>query len=197
MKSFLKLFQGCREEREDIIHLVLKASKRYPSVFKIQMAVTACLYNLTHEVSHKLHPHLLNEIVKSNLDAMEVFPQHHQMQKNCLLTMCSDRIINDVNFDRLRCAKLALNCLNEFQDSAMNRMSVAIISMLGKYLLKNLNQLILVLIFHFSAAKITTVQTTELGSNIINMQKLLSVVKTKKEDRQIDITLKYTLSALW
>ena len=51
--------------------------------------------------------------------------------------------------------------------------------------------------FLFLAAKITTVQTTELGSNIINMQKLLSVVKTKKEDRQIDITLKYTLSALW
>ena len=51
--------------------------------------------------------------------------------------------------------------------------------------------------FLLLAAKITTVQTTELGSNIINMQKLLSVVKTKKEDRQIDITLKYTLSALW
>ena len=114
--------------------MVLTASRRYPSVFQIQMAVTACLYNLTHEVSQKLHPHLLNEIVQSNLDAMEVFPQHHQMQKNCLLTMCSDRIINDVNFDRLRCAKLALNCLNEFQDGAMNRMSVAIISMLGMFI---------------------------------------------------------------
>ena len=127
----LCIFQGCKTEREDVIRMVLTASKRYPSVFQIQMAVTACLYNLTHEVSQKLHPHLLNEIVQSNLDAMEVFPQHHQMQKNCLLTMCSDRIINDVNFDRLRCAKLALNCLNEFQDGAMNRMSVAIISMLG------------------------------------------------------------------
>ena len=127
----LCIFQGCKTEREDVIRMVLTASRRYPSVFQIQMAVTACLYNLTHEVSQKLHPHLLNEIVQSNLDAMEVFPQHHQMQKNCLLTMCSDRIINDVNFDRLRCAKLALNCLNEFQDGAMNRMSVAIISMLG------------------------------------------------------------------
>ena len=29
------------------------------------------------------------------------------------------------------------------------------------------------------------------------MQKLLSVVRNKKEDKQIDITLKYTLSALW
>ena len=55
----------------------------------------------------------------------------------------------------------------------------------------------MILLFLLLAAKITTVQTTELGSNIINMQKLLSVVKTKKEDRQIDITLKYTLSALW
>ena len=29
------------------------------------------------------------------------------------------------------------------------------------------------------------------------MQKLLAIVRTKKQERTIDVTLKYTLSALW
>ena len=28
---------------------------------------------------------------------METFPQHHQLQKNVLLTICSDRILQDVS----------------------------------------------------------------------------------------------------
>ena len=49
----------------------------------------------------------------------------------------------------------------------------------------------------FSAARITTAQTSELGSHIAYMQKLLAIVRTKKQERIIDVTLKYTLSALW
>jgi Zyg-11 family protein len=49
----------------------------------------------------------------------------------------------------------------------------------------------------FSAARITTAQTSELGSHIAYMQKLLAIVRTKKQERSIDVTLKYTLSALW
>ena len=51
--------------------------------------------------------------------------------------------------------------------------------------------------FSISAAKITTAQTSELGSHLANMQKLLSIVRTKKQDKSIDVTLKYTLSTLW
>ena len=58
--------------------------------------------------------------------------QHQQLQKNILLVICSDRIINEVNFDKFRCAKLALKCLNEWPDNNMNKMCVAICSMLGK-----------------------------------------------------------------
>jgi Zyg-11 family protein len=96
------------------------------------MAVTACLYNLSHDTAPRLHPHILREIVAADLDAMETFPQHQQLQKNILLTICCDRIMNDVTFDRFRCARLAMNCLCEWQDNSMNKMSVAICSMLGK-----------------------------------------------------------------
>ena len=59
----------------------------------------------------------------------------------------------------------------------MGRMSVAICSIL--------------------AAKISTSETTILGSTPKYMRKLLAMVRTKMESNQVDITLKFTLSALW
>lgn len=100
-----------------------------------------------------------------------------KLQKNTLLTLCSDRILQDVTFDRYRCARLVLDCLCVFEDSSMGRMSVAICSIL--------------------AAKISTSETTVLGSTPKYMRKLLKMVRTKMESNQVDITLKFTLSALW
>ncbi len=43
----------------------------------------------------------------------------------------------------------------------------------------------------------TTTQTSELGSHLQHMQKLLNIVRARKHERSIDVTLKYTLSSLW
>ena len=102
------------------------------------MAATACLFNLSKpDLGSKIHPKILKEIVKIDLDAMETFPQHQQLQKNVLLTICSDRILQDVriakfvychskdylqvNFDKYRCAKLVLDCLCLWSDTSMTR----------------------------------------------------------------------------
>lgn len=62
--------------------------------FPVQMAATACLYNLTKsDLASKIHPSVLAKVVESTLDAMERFPNHNQLQKNTLLTLCSDRIL--------------------------------------------------------------------------------------------------------
>ena len=62
------------------------------------MAATACLFNLSKaELSNSIHPKILKQIVKTDLDAMEAFPQHQQLQKNVLLTMYSYRILQDVS----------------------------------------------------------------------------------------------------
>jgi len=164
--------------RVDIIFKVLSCAKEYPTVFQIQMAATACLFNLSKsELGAKIHPKILREIVKADLDAMETFPQHQQLQKNVLLTICSDRILQEVNFDKYRCAKLVLDCLCSWQDHSMNRMSVAICSIL--------------------AAKISTEETSELGSHASYMKKLLSIVRGRMQEALMDITMKFTLSALW
>ncbi len=112
--------------------MVVAAANRYGTVFPVQMAATACLYNLSKaEVGLTLHPKILREIVEVDLNAMEEFPQHQQLQKNVLLTICCDRILQEVEFDRFRCAKLVMDCLYTWQNHSMNRMSVAICSILG------------------------------------------------------------------
>lgn len=105
----------------------------HPEAFGVQMAATACLYNLTKgELASKVHPSLLSHVVELSLVAMETFPHHYQLQKNTLLTLCSDRILQDVPIDKYRCARLVLDSLCNFEDPSMNRMSVAICSILGE-----------------------------------------------------------------
>ena len=180
-KTFYHLFQltkGYGMPRIDIIELVVQSAMKYPTVFGIQMAATACLFNLSEgETGQKLHPKILSAIVRVDLDAMEAFPQHQQLQKNVLLTLCNDRILQEVNFDKFRCAQLVMDCLCAWPDASMNRMSVAICSIL--------------------AAKITTRETSRLGSRSNYMSKLLQIVRTKTDAKDLDITLRFTLSALW
>ena len=47
------------------------------------------------------------------------------------------------------------------------------------------------------AAKISTEETSELGSHASYMKKLLSIVRGRMQDSLMDITMKFTLSALW
>uniref|UniRef100_A0A8D8YI04 Protein zyg-11 homolog B n=2 Tax=Cacopsylla melanoneura TaxID=428564 RepID=A0A8D8YI04_9HEMI len=186
-KSLYKLFRLTQDyyqlyssdhPRPDIIRLVLDAMNRHENVYGIQMAATACVYNLTKGAQAKmLHPTLLRHVVQSTLNAMANFPIHLQLQKNALLTLCSDRILQDVSYDKYRCATLVMDCLCSFEDPSMNRMCVAICSIL--------------------AAKIPTRLTSKLGVKPPYMVKLLSIVHRKTVTKQPDMTLRFTLSALW
>ncbi|XP_014203818.1 protein zyg-11 homolog B [Copidosoma floridanum] len=176
--NLFRLTSHFNEARVDVIKLVIPGMRAHPQKFRVQMAGTACLYNLTKgELATKIHPSVLKQIVDLTLTAMESYPNEFQLQKNTLLTLCSDRILQDVAFDKYRCAKLVMNCLSAFNDASMNRMSVAICSIL--------------------AAKISTIETSMLGSQPQYMAKLLSMVRSKVQSKSVDITMKFTLSALW
>ncbi|XP_066996742.1 protein zyg-11 homolog B isoform X2 [Anabrus simplex] len=176
--NLFRLTPNFTDARVDVIQLVLPGMMLHPLQFGVQMAATACLYNLTKgDLAHKIHPKILKRVVELTLNAMETFPNHYQLQKNTLLTLCSDRILQDVAFDKYRCARLVMNCLCAFEDASMNRMSVAICSIL--------------------AAKISTSETSLLGAQPQYMRKLLAIVKSKVQTKSVDITIKFTLSALW
>ncbi|XP_066589972.1 protein zyg-11 homolog B-like [Prorops nasuta] len=176
--NLFRLTPNFLEPRVDVIKLVLPGMREHPQQFRVQMAATACLYNLTKgELAINIHPSILKQIVDLTLIAMETYPNHYQLQKNTLLILCSDRILQDVSFDKYRCAKLVMNCLSAFNDAPMERMSVAICSIL--------------------AAKISTVETSLLGAQAQYINKMLKMIWSRLQAKSVDITMKFTLSALW
>ena len=57
--------------------------KSHPKMLSVQMAATACLYNLTRgEVGQKIHPVVLAKCVDLTLAAMENFPNHQQVSSS-------------------------------------------------------------------------------------------------------------------
>lgn len=176
--NLFRLTHNFLESRIDVIKLVLPAMREHPQEVRVQVPCTACLYNLTKaEFSIMIHPSILKQIVELTMTAMEAYSTNYRLQMNTLLILCSDRILQEIAFDKYRCARLVLNSLLTFNEPSMNRMSVAICSIL--------------------AAKISTVETSMLGAQPRYMIKLLAMVWSKVESKSGDITMKFTLSALW
>lgn len=178
MFNFTQVFA---EPRVDLIELVVKVMKVHSKKLAVQISGTACLYNLSkNSLGPKIHPRYFQEIVTVTLNAMANFPKHQQLQKNALLTLCSDRILQDVTFERYRCARLVMESLVAFDDLSMKKMAVAICSIL--------------------AAKIPTGEIASLGAEPHYMTHLLGILKEQiiDEDDFLDIIMvKFTLSALW
>ncbi|XP_046882916.1 protein zyg-11 homolog isoform X3 [Hypomesus transpacificus] len=165
--------------RADILKLVLDGMQKHAQSLHVQLVATACVFNLTNQdLTVGLPLRLLSAILSQLLEAMKNFPNHQQVQKNCLLALCSDYILQDVPFNRYEAAKLVMNWLSSHEDPTLQRMAVAIISIL--------------------VAKLSKEQTTQLGADIFIMkQQLLGIVQQKAMVGVVDSTLKFALSALW
>uniref|UniRef100_A0A8C4UCF6 Zyg-11 family member B, cell cycle regulator n=1 Tax=Falco tinnunculus TaxID=100819 RepID=A0A8C4UCF6_FALTI len=158
--------------------LVVIGMRNHPLNLPVQLAASACVFNLTkQDLAAGMPVRLLADVTHLLLKAMEHFPNHQQLQKNCLLSLCSDRILQDVPFNRFEAAKLVMQWLCNHEDQNMQRMAVAIISIL--------------------AAKLSTEQTAQLGAELFIVRQLLQIVKQKTNQNLVDTTLKFTLSALW
>nr|XP_014350031.1 PREDICTED: protein zyg-11 homolog B [Latimeria chalumnae] len=158
--------------------LVVTGMRNHPMNLPVQLAASACVFNLTkQDLAAGMPVRLLADVTHLLLKAMEHFPNHQQLQKNCLLSLCSDRILQDVPFNRFEAAKLVMQWLCNHEDHNMQRMAVAIISIL--------------------AAKLSTEQTAQLGAELFIVKQLLHIVEQKTNQNTVDTTLKFTLSALW
>lgn len=163
---------------EGHLKLVVTGMRNHPMNLPVQLAASACVFNLTkQDLAAGMPVRLLADVTHLLLKAMEHFPNHQQLQKNCLLSLCSDRILQDVPFNRFEAAKLVMQWLCNHEDQNMQRMAVAIISIL--------------------AAKLSTEQTAQLGTELFIVRQLLQIVKQKTNQNSVDTTLKFTLSALW
>ncbi|XP_056388196.1 protein zyg-11 homolog B isoform X3 [Hyla sarda] len=161
-----------------MLKLVVIGMRNHPTNLPVQLAASACVFNLTkQDLAAGMPVKLLADVTHLLLEAMKNFPNHQQLQKNCLLSLCSDRILQDVPFNRFDAAKLVMQWLCNHEDQNMQRMAVAIISIL--------------------AAKLSTEQTAQLGAELFIVRQLLQIVRQKTSQSLVDTTLKFTLSALW
>lgn len=107
-KPSLYVMTFCTNDLCISTQLLTNLMRLHAKVFSIQLACSACLYNLTKSglLDNDLFgipSILMTEVAQLTLDAMERFPKHYQLQKNALLTLCNDRILQ-VTF----CASLFL-----------------------------------------------------------------------------------------
>ncbi|XP_030259314.1 protein zyg-11 homolog isoform X4 [Sparus aurata] len=164
--------------RPDMLKLVLGGMQSHPTSLHVHLVATACVFNLTtRDLAEAMPISLLSSTVNQLLYAMKTFPNHQQVQKNCLLALCSDYILQDVPFDKYLAAMLVINWLSRHEDPILQRMAVAVISIL--------------------VAKLSTEETAQLSEDVSIMKQLLAIVQQKAMVGVVDSTLKFALSALW
>uniref|UniRef100_A0A3Q1C087 Protein zer-1 homolog-like C-terminal domain-containing protein n=1 Tax=Amphiprion ocellaris TaxID=80972 RepID=A0A3Q1C087_AMPOC len=161
----------------DMLKLVVSAMQSHPTSLHVHLVATACVFNLTtQDLAEAMSVSLLSSTIAQLLYAMKTFPNHHQVQKNCLLALCSDYILQDVPFDKYLAATLVINWLSSHEDPTLQRMAVAVISIL--------------------VAKVKTLLTHCALASCRKIQ-LLAIVQQKAMVGVVDSTLKFALSALW
>ncbi|XP_047580183.1 protein zyg-11 homolog A isoform X3 [Lutra lutra] len=101
-----------------------------------------------------------------------------KLQKNCLLSLTNSRILVDVPFDRFDAAKFVMRWLCKHENPKMQTMAVSITSIL--------------------ALQLSPEQTAQLQEELLMaVKELLAIVKQKTTENLDDVTLLFTLKALW
>ncbi|CAN9503102.1 unnamed protein product [Ophioblennius macclurei] len=172
------LTTDANKPQPDMLKLVVSGMQSHPTSLHVHLVATACVFNLTtQDLAEAMPVSLLSSTVTQLLYAMKTFPNHQQVQKNCLLALCSDYILQDVPFDKYLAATLVINWLSSHEDPTLQRMAVAVISIL--------------------VAKLSTEETAQLSKDVFIMKQLLAIVQQKAMVGVVDSTLKFALSALW
>uniref|UniRef100_A0AAY4CTY3 Protein zer-1 homolog-like C-terminal domain-containing protein n=1 Tax=Denticeps clupeoides TaxID=299321 RepID=A0AAY4CTY3_9TELE len=171
--------------RPDILKLVLLGMKNHPTTLNVQLAASACVFNLTkQDLALGMPVRLLGTVTQLLLEAMKTFPNHQQVGSSSAHRSPRGRagrvaavLVGLCMCLRFEAAKLVMQWLCNHEDQNMQRMAVAIISIL--------------------AAKLSTEQTAQLGAELFIVKQLLHIVRQKTSQVTVDATLKFTLSALW
>ncbi|XP_061694401.1 protein zyg-11 homolog isoform X3 [Syngnathoides biaculeatus] len=161
-----------------MLELVLRSMRSHPACLHVHLLATACVFNLiTQDRAKAMSPRLLGATVAQLLRSMKTFDRHTQVQKNCLLALSSNYILQDVPFDTYLAATLAMKWLSGHEDPTLQRTAVAVFSVL--------------------VAKLPTADVAKLGEDVVLMKQLLAIVQQRAMFGVVDSTLKFALRALW
>ncbi|XP_028641592.1 protein zyg-11 homolog A [Grammomys surdaster] len=162
-----------------MLKLVAIGMRNHPLDLPVQFTASACALNLTHQgLARGMPVRLLSEITYLLFKATKNFPYYQQLQKNCLLSLTSSRILMDVPFDRFDAAKLILRWVCRRENPKMQTMAVSITSIL--------------------ALKLSPEEIEELQEELLMaVKELLTIIRQKMAENVDDITFLFTLKALW
>uniref|UniRef100_A0A8C0X363 Protein zer-1 homolog-like C-terminal domain-containing protein n=1 Tax=Castor canadensis TaxID=51338 RepID=A0A8C0X363_CASCN len=162
-----------------ILKLVAVGMRNHPLDLPVQFTASACALNLTRQgLARGMPVRLLSEVTCLLFKALKNFPHYQQLQKNCLLSLTNSRILVDVPFDRFDAAKFVMRWLCRHENPKMQTMAVSITSIL--------------------ALQLSPEQTEQLQEELfVAVKELLTIVKQKTTENLDDVTLLFTLKALW
>uniref|UniRef100_A0A3P8RQ09 Zyg-11 family member, cell cycle regulator, like n=1 Tax=Amphiprion percula TaxID=161767 RepID=A0A3P8RQ09_AMPPE len=167
----------------DMLKLVVSAMQSHPTSLHVHLVATACVFNLTtQDLAEAMSVSLLSSTIAQLLYAMKTFPNHHQLFQ---MLKCRTELRFSQRFVRASlvylyntvylAATLVINWLSSHEDPTLQRMAVAVISIL--------------------VAKVKTLLT---HCALASCRKiLLAIVQQKAMVGVVDSTLKFALSALW
>ncbi|XP_031233981.1 protein zyg-11 homolog A isoform X2 [Mastomys coucha] len=162
-----------------MLKLVAIGMRNHPLDLPVQFTASACVLNLTRQgLARGMPARLLSEITNLLFKATENFPNYQQLQKNCLLSLTSTRILTDVPFDRFDAAKLVLKWVCRRENPKMQTMAVNITSIL--------------------ALKLLPEEMEQLQEELLMaVKELLTIIRQKVAENLVDVTFLLTLKALW
>ncbi|XP_008579006.1 PREDICTED: protein zyg-11 homolog A [Galeopterus variegatus] len=161
------------------LRLVAVGMRNHPLDLPVQFTASACALNLTRQgLARGMPVRLLSEVTCLLFKALKNFPHYQQLQKNCLLSLTNSRILVDVPFDRFDAAKFVMRWLCKPENPKMQTMAVSITSIL--------------------ALQLSPEQNAQLKEELfMAVKELLAIVKQKTTENLDDVTLLFTLKALW
>ncbi|XP_046706711.1 protein zyg-11 homolog [Silurus meridionalis] len=166
---------GCRP---DVLKLVYLGLKAHSKCVNVQRAGLACVFKLTAlELADGMSKNLLGSVMRHIITTMRNFPQHAQIQMNCLLSLSNNHILKVAPFDRCEAAKQVIMFLITNEDEFLQPLSASLIV--------------------FLIAQLTQEEIAQLGAEEFIIKNLLHVVGKKGSMGVWNSTLDGTLTALW
>ncbi|XP_053346896.1 protein zyg-11 homolog isoform X2 [Clarias gariepinus] len=162
----------------DMLELVYLGMKAHSECGRVQVSGTACVFNLTIlELAEVMSQRLLGNVMRHIVNTMRKFPDHREIQRNCLLILCSSHILTVAPFDRCEAAKQAMMCLITNEDETLQALCASVIVFLISQLSKE--------------------EIEQLGAEVFIIKRLLHLVQQKGSLGVEDATFRRTLTALW
>jgi hypothetical protein len=166
--------------RTEVIDSIFDLMSKNLNSIEIQQnaldAMASLYYFIETNSVELLNPNQVDKLIKATLTAMELYPNHQLLQKNALSILYSNQILENLYFDRFKCAELVMNSLVNFKKTDMNLMASVICTT--------------------HLMKLSIKERSDLGSKQIYIETLLEIIKSRIPFFSYYYLIENTLSAL-